>query len=156
MGRWLETCSRGLSLVAALFLATMMLLTVIDVILRGVFSVPIQGTLEFVELLLACLIFIGLPTAFLRDENLVVDVIDGPWPRWVPRMKRVSLLIATLALAVMLWQSWIAAHDTLTFGDVTSDLSLPRIIYWVPVLFGMIATMLATLALLFQPLEPRR
>jgi TRAP-type transport system small permease protein len=152
---WLARCSHALSILAALFLFAMMMLTVTDVVLRATTSSPIRGTLELVELLLACLIFIGLPTAFLRDENLVVDIIDGWKPRWVPRMKRISLLIAAFAMIVMVWQGWIAAKDTLVFNDVTSDLSIPRIVYWVPVLFGMIATVLATIVLLFKSTETR-
>jgi hypothetical protein len=31
------------------------------------------------------------------------------------------------------------------FGDVTSDLSIPRIWYWVPVLFGIVASAAAVL-----------
>ena len=31
------------------------------------------------------------------------------------------------------------------FGDVTSDLSMPKLWYWIPVLFGIVASALATL-----------
>jgi len=62
--------------VAASFLAAMVLLTVADVELRTFFSYPIRGMLELIELGLACTIFIALPAVFLRDEHLVVDVID--------------------------------------------------------------------------------
>jgi hypothetical protein len=33
-----------------------------------------------------------------------------------------------------------AMHE---FGDVTSDLSIPKIWYWIPVLFGIVASALA-------------
>src|SRR5204862_4333233 len=61
---------------AAAFLAAMMLLTVADVALRAVFNRPIHGTFELIELCLACTIFVALPAVFLRDEHLVVDVVD--------------------------------------------------------------------------------
>ena len=54
----------------------------------------------------------------------------------------------------MAWQGWIAARDTLEFGDVTSDLSLPRIIYWVPVLVGIVAAAIASVILAAARLGP--
>ncbi len=49
----------------------MMLLTVADVVLRGLFNAPIRGVYELVELLLAYTFFVALPAVFLRDENIV-------------------------------------------------------------------------------------
>ena len=127
----------------------MMLVTVADVVLRAAFNQPIRGTFEIVELLLACTFFLALPAAFLRDEHIVVDIVDGTAPRWVPLLKRLSLAIAVALLAAMAWQGWIAARDTLLFNDVTSDLALPRIWYWVPVLAGMTGAGIAAAAMLF-------
>ena len=61
---------------AAFFLTATMMVTVADVFLRTFFSYPMRGVLELVELGLACTIFLALPAVFLRDEHLVVDVID--------------------------------------------------------------------------------
>ena len=43
------------------------------------------------------------------------------------------------------WQSWLVAADSLAFGDVTADLALPRIVYWVPVVAGIVGSALAAL-----------
>lgn len=151
MLRWLNGAAYGLAVVAGLFVAAMMLVTVVDVVLRDLFNTGIQGTLEIIELLLACAFFVALPALFIRDAHIVVDVVDSVRPAWVARLKRFSLLLATITLAAMTWQGWIAAQDTLVFGDVTSDLSLPRIWYWIPVLFGMAASALAAAVILFAP-----
>ena len=130
---------------AAVFLAAMMLLTVVDVTLRAVFNRPIRGTYEIIELLLACTFFIALPAVFLRDENILVDVIDNVAPRSVPLLRRLAEALAVVVLGVMAWQGWKAAAETLVFNDVTSDLSIHRLWYWAPVLFGMIGAALAAL-----------
>ena len=137
---------------AAVSLAAMMLVTVADVVLRAALNRPIRGTLEIVELLLACTFFLALPASFLRDEHIVVDIVDNMagTRRWVPLLKRLAGLLGVLLMAVMAWQGWIAAKDTLVFNDVTSDLALPRIWYWIPVLTGMIGGSLAAAALLLQ------
>ena len=147
MTRWRRLAASLCGWVAAAFLAAMMLLTVADVVLRKVGDSPIHGTFELVELLLVCTFFFALPATFLRDENIVVDMIDGWRPRWVPLLKRLSSALAAVMLATIAWQSWLQARDAMSFGDVTSDLSLPRILYWAPLVFGIAGGALAAVAM---------
>jgi TRAP-type transport system small permease protein len=129
-----------LGYVAAAFLAAMVLLTVADVLLRSLFSYPIRGMLELIELGLACTIFVALPAVFLRDEHLAVDVLK--------KSRAFDVLGAAVSLVVLACMGWYMlpnAQNTYEFGDVTSDLSIPRIWYWVPVLFGVVASALAIL-----------
>lgn len=133
--------------VSAAFLAAMMLLIVADVGLRAAGARPIHGAFELVELLLVCTFFFALPASFLRDENIVVDMIDTWRPRWVPALKRISAAAAVVLLATIAWQSWLQARDAMAFGDVTSDLSLPKILYWAPLVFGIAAAALAAAAM---------
>ena len=134
---------------AAASLAAMMLVTVADVVLRAAINRPIRGTLEIVELLLACSFFLALPATFLRDEHIVVDMIDGMAPRRVPLLKRIAALLGAVLMAVMAWQGWISAKDTLAFHDVTADLAIPRIWYWIPVLVGMVGGCIAAAVMVF-------
>jgi TRAP-type C4-dicarboxylate transport system permease small subunit len=132
---------------AAACVAAMVLLTVADILLRAAANRPIPGAVELVELLLAGSFFLALPAVFLRDGHIVVDVVDGMAPRGVPLLKRIAAALAVLALALMAWQGWISASDALAFGDVTSYLSIPRIVYWIPVLAGIVGAALAALAI---------
>jgi TRAP-type C4-dicarboxylate transport system permease small subunit len=122
---------------AAIAIAAMVLLTVADVAMRALFSRPIHGTYELIELLLACAVFLALPAAFLREEHVVVDIVDHYAPRAVPRLRQIAGVTAIAVLAVLGWQAAIAAWDTVVLGDVTMDLSLPRILYWIPLLAGV-------------------
>jgi TRAP-type C4-dicarboxylate transport system permease small subunit len=135
---------------AAAFLAAMMLLTVADVVMRAVANKPIRGVVELVELLLACTFFLALPATFLRDEHIVVDLLDTRVPRLVPWLKRISAALAVVMLGIIAWQGWISARDTLLFGDVTSDLSLPKLLYWIPLLIGIAGGALAAAAMAAQ------
>jgi hypothetical protein len=49
-------------------------------------------------------------------------------------------LVSLGVLAVMAWQMVPVARGMYEFGDVTSDLSIPRIYYWIPVLAGVVAS----------------
>jgi TRAP-type transport system small permease protein len=129
----------------------MVLLTVADVVLRSVFRLPIPGMLELIELGLACTIFIALPAVFLRDGHLVVDVIDHLAPAALVRvLARAGAAVSLGVLVVMAWQMAPLARAMHEFGDVTSDLSIPRLYYWIPVLFGIVGSALATLIFLFR------
>ncbi|MDQ5850300.1 MAG: TRAP transporter small permease [Pseudomonadota bacterium] len=137
--------SRVFGTIAAFFLAAMMLLTVADVALRAFVNFPIRGILELVELGLACTIFIALPAVFLRDEHLVVDVIDHlVRPALVRWLDLAGAVVSLAVLVVMASQMIPLAKTMYEFGDVTSDLSIPKIYYWIPVLLGVIASALAT------------
>jgi TRAP-type C4-dicarboxylate transport system permease small subunit len=136
---------------AAVFLAAMVLLTVADIALRAFFRYPIQGMLELIELGLACTIFLALPAVFLRDEHLVVDVIDHLVRPGIVRLLDLLGAAASLGVLVaMAWQMVPLARTMHEFGDVTSDLSIPKLWYWIPVLLGVVASAIATLVFVFR------
>jgi TRAP-type transport system small permease protein len=121
------------------------------VVLRSLFAYPIRGMLELIELGLACTIFFGLPAVFLRDEHLVVDVIDHLAPRPLVRaLDFVGVVVSLAVLAVMASQMAPLARAMYEFGDVTSDLSIPKLWYWVPVLFGVVASAATCLAFVYR------
>jgi TRAP-type C4-dicarboxylate transport system permease small subunit len=128
----------------------MMLLTVADVLLRGLANRPIRGAFELVELLLAATFFVAVPATFLRQEHILVDTVDRAAPGLAEWLQRLAGLVAVMVVGVMAWQAGISAYDTWSFGDVTPDLSLPRILYWIPVVFGLGSGALAALAVLVR------
>jgi TRAP-type C4-dicarboxylate transport system permease small subunit len=151
MTRWQSRAVQLCGGLAGLALAAMMLLTVADVVLRAFFNLPIRGTFEVIELLLACTFFLALPAAFLRNDHIVVDVVDYMAPRRVPALKRAAEVLAVVVIAVMAWHGLKAARDTIVFHDVTSDLELPRILYWIPVLVGLIGGGIAAAVMAVRP-----
>jgi TRAP-type C4-dicarboxylate transport system permease small subunit len=139
--------ARWCAWVAAAFLAAMMLLTVADVLGRSLFATPIHGTYELIELLLTCTFYFALPAIFLRDGHVLVDVIDSRLPRAVPWLKRFALVVAAVMLGIITWRCWLFAKNSLEFGDVTSDLSLSLILYWIPLLVGFGGAAVAAVAM---------
>jgi TRAP-type C4-dicarboxylate transport system permease small subunit len=122
---------------AGLALAAMMLLTVADVALRALAGSPIRGTFELVELGLAATFFFALPLVFWRDENIVVDSVDHRAPLLVPHLRRVAGFASAAALGLMTWQAFVGARDSMDFADVSADLGLPQLLYWIPVVLGL-------------------
>lgn len=124
-----------------------MLLTIADVVLRAAFNLPIRGVYDLVELLLAFTFFMALPAVFLRDQHILVNVIDDLAPRAVPILKRAAELLAVPVFALLAWQAWLAAIDSYEFRDVTADLGLPRTLHWGAVLIGLIGSALTALVM---------
>jgi TRAP-type C4-dicarboxylate transport system permease small subunit len=150
MQRWRHLIARTCGAIAAVFLVAMMLLTVADVVLRAALNTPIRGVYELIELLLAGTFFIALPAVFLRDDHIVVNLIDDLAPRWVPALKRLASVLAVMILAVLAWQGFLAAADSLLFNDMTADLGLPRVWHWTAVLIGLAASGFAALAMVWS------
>lgn len=140
---------------AAICLAGMMLVTVADVVMRHLLGKPIRGVVDIVELLLTGAFFLALPAVFFREEHIVVDVLDHRMPRAVVWLKRFAAGLAVVLLAVMAWQGYKVASDMAMFGDVTSDLSWPKVWYWIPVLAGIIGGAIAAAVMIFARTERR-
>ena len=70
---WLK---RTLGMASGAVLMTLMLLTTVDVIGRKL-DVPIRGGVEMSEILLAMLIFAGLPLVSEARQHIVIDTLEG-------------------------------------------------------------------------------
>jgi TRAP-type C4-dicarboxylate transport system permease small subunit len=150
MQRVLDRIALACGWLAGLFLVAMASLTVADVVLRALLNRPIHGVYELVELLLAGAIFSALPAVFLRDGNVVVDLVDHGWPRALPVLRRAAAVVSFCVVAAMGWCMVPRALDILEFGDVTADLALPRIWYWIPVLAGVFGAAAAALVMMLR------
>ena len=117
---------RGLSLAAALLLIVMMLVTFVDVIGRYLFNAPLPGAFELTEVLLALVIFVGLPIVTARREHVTVDLFTSRLPH---RLRAVLARAASLVTAVMLvlftWRLGVSARDYTSYGDATVYLGIP-------------------------------
>jgi TRAP-type C4-dicarboxylate transport system permease small subunit len=142
---WRRVTSAICGWIAAIFLVAIMMLTVSDVVMRSFFNLPIRGIYELVELLLAWTFFMALPAVYLRDDHILVNVIDEYAPNAVPWLNRFADLLAVLVLGLIVWQGFIAARDSYEFHDVTSDLAMPQTLHWAALLIGVTATCIAAL-----------
>jgi TRAP-type transport system small permease protein len=142
-----------LGIAASAILMAMMLLTVVDVVARYVFSRPIRGAFEVTELMLVVLIFAGLPLVSFSEEHAVMDFIDrvtGPrGQRWLRR----GVEVASAAFMVLLaWLTWLKADRIAAYRDATDVL---RILYGPFVYFMAITLALAGVLHLYKAVERR-
>ena len=129
--------TRALSVLAAILLFAMMVLTFVDVWGRYIFNSPVPGGFEMTELMLATLIFAGLPLVTIGGEHITVDLIEFSVSRTLERVRDglISLACAFMT-GVLSRELWQKAWEQLDYGDQTAVLLIP--VY--PVTFFMSVT----------------
>jgi TRAP-type C4-dicarboxylate transport system permease small subunit len=130
-----------LELVAGLVLMVMMMITVVDVVGRKIFNLPLPGGLELTELTLVVLIYAGLPLVSRHGEHVVVDLFE----RWMsPMLKKVlnmlSHLVCSLAFFGIAWLLYRKALSSAASGDYTSVLKVA----YAPFIYVMCALVVLT------------
>jgi TRAP-type C4-dicarboxylate transport system permease small subunit len=143
---------RVLGLLAAAILFFMMLLTAVDVIGRYLFNTPVNGGFEVTEIMLAALIYCGLPLVSARREHIVIDTFDPFFSRGFKRtLDVIAEILCTIAFGGVAILIFLRAERIAAYGDTTNVLKLPLapVAY---VMAGMIAiTALIHLWLIFVP-----
>lgn len=127
-----------LPVLGAVAICVMCGVTIGDILLRALFNKPIKGSYEIVQLCLATAIYAGIGETFRRGVNITVDLID----LGLPRLSRVVLLplgniLSFVVIAVFLFGSIRRSMVLAEYGDVTIDLKLSVVWYWVPVITGL-------------------
>jgi TRAP-type C4-dicarboxylate transport system permease small subunit len=125
--------SRLFNIIAGISLTSLMLLTITDVVLRGV-STPIVGTYELVALLGAVTIGFSLPQTALKRAHIYVDTLIVRFPKAV----RNGFEITTRCLVILLfliigWNLFLYGSDLQESGEVSLTLQLP----FYPVAYGV-------------------
>lgn len=142
-----------LSGAAAIVMFLMMALTLVDVLGRYLFSAPVTGAFEVTELMLAAVIFLGLPLITAEDGHIAVDILDSALSDRVRAVQHWLIsLINVLAFSIFSWMLWKHAFKVLRYEDTTAVLQIPYA--WLSFLMA-ITTSLATLALVAKLLFDR-
>ena len=160
---WLfEKAARPFGLAAAAVLVFMMLLTTVSVVVRQLFGLSMYGTVELAELALVLLIFLALPGVFMRDEHIVVDLIDHLVPKRLTRaLHLIGLAITLVFLIVTLYTMIDPFLYAIERPRHTMTMQIDRVYHWLPILFGFAGAIIATVWLLVhlarggeRPLSP--
>jgi len=150
---WKGNADALLGVVAAAILFAMMLLTVVDVVARYIFSRPLRGAFEITELMLLVLIFAGLPLVSFADEHAVMDFIDRLLgPRGQGWLERAVQVVNAAFMFLLTWLVWRKADRIWAYRDATDVL---RIVYGPFVYFMAVTLALACVIHLYKVVERR-
>ncbi|AXS42303.1 TRAP transporter small permease [Breoghania sp. L-A4] len=121
-----EWAVRALTLLSSIALAILLIATFAGVIMRYVFSAPILGGNEIIELVSVALVMLAMPSAAQREDHVRVDVFDnaiGATGRFLGDILARGISIYLLSL--LAWRTWAKLRDAAEFGDATNMLAIP-------------------------------
>jgi TRAP-type C4-dicarboxylate transport system permease small subunit len=126
--------------------ATMILITLLQVVNRYIFNISLFWTEELIILLLVWSTLLGLPVQLWQHEEIVVDVLGLP-EGWAQKIKVMAGAAASLVFCAAL--AWTGMEFAMRGLPVTSPaLKISRFWFFVPIPF---AAALSILALTVRP-----
>jgi TRAP-type C4-dicarboxylate transport system permease small subunit len=104
----------------------MMILTILDVFLRKVFSKSILGTVEMTEFLLVFVIFFALAITEIKNGHVKVDLVMSRFgERAQGIVDMITQLICFILTVVITWSTLIYSEKMRLSQEVSQDLWLP-------------------------------
>jgi TRAP-type C4-dicarboxylate transport system permease small subunit len=135
LGRVLEQGSTALALAGGLVLTLLMLMSIASIGGRWLFSRPLPGDFEMVEIGTGLAIFLFLPACQLRGANVIVDFFTtGLSRRGRAWLDAFGALLYTLSAALFAWRLVFGGLDYLRYGEKTMILGVPLWWAFVPIL----------------------
>jgi TRAP-type C4-dicarboxylate transport system permease small subunit len=129
VGRALQRIATGVALLGGLVLFALTLLTVISVVGRAVFSAPIPGDFELVELGMAVAIFAFLPYCQMVRGNVIVDLFTSKAsPRSKALLDGIGNLLYTAIAALLTWRVALGGLEIRSYRETTMVLQVP--VWW--------------------------
>ncbi len=129
---------RLLAVIAGLCLVVMVTVIAAGVVMRYVFSAPILGVNEIVQMTAVALAMLALPQATAVGAHVRVDLFDKPLGRWGrfagDILSRGLVIWATYYLCR---RAWAKMFDAVTYGEATNMLQLPLWPAYAAVFAGM-------------------
>ncbi|MDW3182765.1 TRAP transporter small permease [Roseobacter sp.] len=119
--------------ICAVCLIAMMCLTVADVLGRYIMNAPVPGAAELTELLLAAVVFLGLPAASIDNDHIAVDVLTSRFSETRARLLEIVIsFVSASVLTVVGWRIWIVGQQIAGYSGTTPTLKMPL----APVAYG--------------------
>jgi TRAP-type C4-dicarboxylate transport system permease small subunit len=126
----------------------MVLLTVTDVCLRYVFNLPILGSYEITQFMMAILVFASLGYTMVVKDHVSVDLVTTKLPKRVQALLEcITCFLAFVIFALAAWRNVIHAVTTWKRNDVSTELFIPVSPF---VLFVALGLAILSLVLLVQ------
>ena len=125
--RFARTAELAPALLGAAALFGLMAMTFADVILRSAFDAPLPAATELTRILMAIIVFSGVPIISARNEHIAVDLLDPLFPAAMRRLRDggISVLCGVL-LYFPAERVVVLAERARSYGDVTEYLAIPE------------------------------
>ena len=155
MTRLLRGTRIGVRWLSFALLALLVLTPLAQVVMRGVFNVPMSGAEELARYFLICLTFIGAAYVTEQGGQIRMEEFQGLMPA---RARWLLQLVIELSGVAMFAVLFIAAVTTIAnnLNNQTATLEMPFWLFMAPLLVGMALLALETAARLARTWQRKR
>ncbi|MCW8890685.1 MAG: TRAP transporter small permease [Sedimenticola sp.] len=138
LGRAIHSLARVTAIAGGLILLALALMTVVSVLGRYLFSLPIPGDFELVEVGCAITVFAFLPYCQLHSGNVVVDFFTmNVGVKTRGRMDSVGSVIFGIIAALLTWRLALGGYDMFRYEEQTMILGLSRWWGFIPIVASL-------------------
>ena len=124
--RSIDTLCMGLAVISGLVLAAIIGLTFFDVIFRYIFSAPIFGARDLLEMGMVLVLSLAFPFTWRAGGHIVVDLVPDYGIVALTVIRDLVVRAFGIGLFGLLsWQCWIRADDAVLFNEATNMIGLP-------------------------------
>lgn len=131
IGLVLDRLATGFAMLGGLTFFALIAMSIVSIVGRKLFSAPVQGDVELMQMGAAVGAAAFLPLCALHDHNVKVDALTS----WMSERGRAVLdsaahALLTVACTLITWRTCAAAVDGYSSGEVSTLLGVPM---WQPV-----------------------
>lgn len=131
VGRVLDRQATGFAMLGGLTFCALIVMSIVSIVGRKLFSTPVPGDVELMQMGVAVGAAAFLPLCELFDHNIKVDALTG----WMTDRGRAALDtvahgLLTVAAVLITWRTSLAVVDGYSSGEVSTLLTVPM---WLPV-----------------------
>lgn len=149
---WLDGIVKCLAVLAGCVLTGLILLTFADVVMRYLFSAPIAGRQDVVEMGMITVLSLAAPYAWRIQDHITVDVL--PEFSWGPLSLARQLLvrgIVVFLLGSLAYTAWMRIEEASLFNEATNILLIPHQPFLALMAVAFATHLLVVLIELFEP-----
>lgn len=144
-GRALAAICRAVAAFGGILLSAAGVLTVVSVMGRYLFNLPVPGDFELVEIASGVAVFCFLPYCQMVRGNVIVDVFTAGAPPRVRAGLDVIGAVALGAIAVLLvWRMTEGGIELRNIGEQTILLEIPRYLVFYPAVLCLVLLVLVS------------
>lgn len=153
-GARLFSISEGLAVLGGISLLVITVFTVVSVVGRTAFDMPVLGDQEIVQLGAAIAIFAFMPYCQMRAANVIVDFFTAGLNQWVrDTLDSLMNAIFSVCILVVTWRLAVGGLGAYRAEDATMFLRLPL---WWGYAFAFVGCVMWTLACFYSVLRSIR
>ncbi|MCB1398464.1 MAG: TRAP transporter small permease [Rhodobacter sp.] len=146
IGRIVEKSVDALAWLALIFIGAAALVTGVDVVMRHTLGGGVRGMVDLTQLAVMYSVFLSIAYGFARRAHVAVTVLTEMFSERVnTALALLWWLVAVVVMAVLAYAAFGQARLIAGYGDVSQNIRIPMIWYWLPVVVGLALSALASL-----------